>query len=239
VLRTAQTQEDAVKACTAIGEVLWSPSSDPKLNHFLAYLSYEVGNGSETTPIDKLWVKSSSNGVCNTITPSGQTGSVDCTTRLPALCTQNAALSFVNNTDTKHQISVSSGDALYTGYRDKLSFRFLGIRYGSYPERFTYSSPVSPSGEISALQFGSVCRQRTALLGSEDCLFLNIYTPFLPASTGGKLKPVMLYIHGGAYLSGSGSDPVFDGGNLASRGDVVVVTINYRYVVHMRFALSY
>jgi carboxylesterase type B len=39
----------------------------------------------------------------------------------------------------------------------------------------------------------------------------------------------MLWIHGGAFLGGSGSDPVFDGGNLASRGDVVVVTINYRY----------
>ncbi|KAL5114038.1 hypothetical protein ACEQ8H_008094 [Pleosporales sp. CAS-2024a] len=142
----------------------------------------------------------------------------------------DAALSSVNGTDTRYQIRVSTGDAQYTGYRDKLSFRFLGIQYGSYPERFTYSSPFSASGELSALEFGSVCRQRTALLGSEDCLYLNIYTPFLPASnsTCKELKPVMLYIHGGAFLSGSGSDPVFDGGNLASRGDVVVVTINYR-----------
>jgi hypothetical protein len=231
VLKAAQTQEDAVKACAAIGEILWSPNSDPKLNSFLTYLDYKVGNGSDATPIGELWVSSTSRDACHTITPSGQTRSADCKCRLPALCTQSAALSFVNGTNTKYQIRVFSGDALYTGYRDKLSFRFLGIRYGSYPERFTYSSPVSASGEVSALQFGSVCRQRTGLLGSEDCLYLNIYTPFLPASAGEKLKPVMLYIHGGAYLSGSGSDAVFDGGNLASRGDVVVVTINYRYVV--------
>lgn len=42
------------------------------------------------------------------------------------------------------------------------------------------------------------------------------------------LKPVMLWIHGGAFTGGTGSDPTFDGGNLASRGDVVVVSINYR-----------
>ncbi|KAK8109659.1 hypothetical protein PG999_007796 [Apiospora kogelbergensis] len=228
VLRTAQTQEDAAKACVAIGESLWSPASDPKLNDFLAYLSYGMEDESDSIPIDQLWVSSTSKGVCNTITSSGQTGSADCTARLPGLCTQSAALYSVNGTDTEYQTQVSAGDAVYTGYRDKLSFRFLGIRYGSYPERFTYSSPVSASGEVSALQFGSVCRQRTALIGSEDCLYLNIYTPFIPASTGGNLKPVMLYIHGGAFLSGSGSDAVFDGGNLASRGDVVVITINYR-----------
>ena len=68
-------------------------------------------------------------------------------------------------------------------------------------------------------------------IGSEDCLFLNIWTAYLPLNgpgTPSKLKPVMFWIHGGAFMDGSGSDPIFDGGNLASRGDVVVVTINYR-----------
>ena len=62
-------------------------------------------------------------------------------------------------------------------------------------------------------------------------MFLNIYTPFIPAN-GAKskdLRPVMFWIHGGAFLNGEGSDGTQDGGNLASRGDVVVVTINYRY----------
>ncbi|KAI9693000.1 MAG: hypothetical protein M1822_004995 [Bathelium mastoideum] len=68
-------------------------------------------------------------------------------------------------------------------------------------------------------------------VGSEDCLFLNVWSPYLPLNktqTPGKLKPVMFWIHGGAFMDGTGSDPTFDGGNLASRGDVVVVTINYR-----------
>jgi len=225
-----------VKACIAIGETLWTPTSEPD---FLGYLSFKVENGSDATRFDKVWVNSSSESVCSTITPSGQIGSADCTALLPALCTQSAALSSGSGSDTKYQIRISADDAHYTGYRDKLSFRFLGIRYGSYPERFTYSSPLSTSGETSALEFGSVCRQRTALLGSEDCLYLNIYTPFLPASTFEKLKPVMLYIHGGAFPSGSGSDPVFDGGNLASRGDVVVVTINYRYAGSTEPTTSY
>jgi carboxylesterase type B len=68
--------------------------------------------------------------------------------------------------------------------------------------------------------------------GSEDCLFLNIFTPLLPDvgnnTAGPHLKPVMFYIHGGAFATGAGSISVYDGGNLASRGDVVVVTINYR-----------
>lgn len=66
--------------------------------------------------------------------------------------------------------------------------------------------------------------------GSEDCLFLNIFTPYLPAdgSTTQSLRPVMFWIYGGGYTSGASNDPTFDGGNIASRGDVVLVTINYR-----------
>lgn len=58
----------------------------------------------------------------------------------------------------------------------------------------------------------------------EDCLFLNVVTP---APTGSK-RPVLVFIHGGAFVTGTGSMPWYDGANLASRGDVVVVTINYR-----------
>lgn len=59
---------------------------------------------------------------------------------------------------------------------------------------------------------------------SEDCLFLNIWTP----GTDNAARPVMVWIHGGAFTLGSGSDGLYNGAMLASRGDVVVVTINYR-----------
>ena len=62
---------------------------------------------------------------------------------------------------------------------------------------------------------------------SEDCLNLNVWTPHLPAD-GDEQLPVLFWIHGGAFVNGSGSVPWYDGSSLAARGDVVVVTINYR-----------
>lgn len=59
---------------------------------------------------------------------------------------------------------------------------------------------------------------------SEDCLFINIWTPGIDK----KKRPVMFWIYGGAYVSGSGSQPLYRGDVLAKRGDVVVVTMNYR-----------
>jgi para-nitrobenzyl esterase len=59
---------------------------------------------------------------------------------------------------------------------------------------------------------------------SEDCLTLNVWTP----GTDGARRPVMVWIHGGAFVIGSGRTVVYDGGRLARQGDVVVVTINYR-----------
>jgi len=114
--------------------------------------------------------------------------------------------------------------------RDHLSFRFLGIPYADPFKRFAYSKPYSGSGTISALSFGSPCLQSDS--GSEDCLFLNIWTPYLPVdgSKSKSLKPVLFWIHGGGFTGGQASDGVYDGGNVVSRSDVVVVSINYRFV---------
>src|SRR5690606_29723512 len=56
-------------------------------------------------------------------------------------------------------------------------------------------------------------------------LFLNLWTPAL--RDGGR-RPILVYIHGGAFSTGSGSDPLYDGARLCRRGDVVVVTLNHR-----------
>jgi para-nitrobenzyl esterase len=70
----------------------------------------------------------------------------------------------------------------------------------------------------------------TAFLGdaventSEDCLFLNVFSPGCDEAK----RPVMVWIHGGGFSSGSSSIPWYDGSSLALRGDVVVVTVNYR-----------
>ncbi len=77
-----------------------------------------------------------------------------------------------------------------------------------------------------ALEYGPACPQLDAKEPvSEDCLSLNVWTPAL--RDGGK-RPVMVYIHGGEYSTGSGSSPLYDGTRLCLRGDVVVVTVNHR-----------
>jgi para-nitrobenzyl esterase len=59
---------------------------------------------------------------------------------------------------------------------------------------------------------------------SEDCLYLNVWTP----ATDNVRRPVLVWLHGGAFLFSDGSLPLFNGARLAARGDVVVVTLNYR-----------
>jgi para-nitrobenzyl esterase len=104
---------------------------------------------------------------------------------------------------------------------------FRGIRYGS-AERFRAPrAPAPAAGIVDAVRFGPSCPQRGERYNpqSEDCLFLNVWTP---EARAGARRPVMVYIHGGAYSSGSVVDPLNDGRHLAARGDVVVVTINHR-----------
>jgi para-nitrobenzyl esterase len=86
-----------------------------------------------------------------------------------------------------------------------------------------------------ARRFGPVAHQNQSQNGalaamvidqpqSEDCLTLNVWAP----AAHGAPRPVMVWIHGGAFTIGSGAQPIYDGATLAARGNVVVVTINYR-----------
>jgi len=105
--------------------------------------------------------------------------------------------------------------------------RFRGIRYGT-ATRFRAPLPIAPvNGLVPAQDFGPVSPQQGTRYApeAEDCLYLNIWTT--AADTRAR-KPVMVYIHGGAYSGGSSTDPLNDGQRLAERGDVVVVTVNHR-----------
>ncbi len=106
---------------------------------------------------------------------------------------------------------------------------FRGIRYGSDTGPRRFMPPMRPEpwhDVVETVDYGPASPQTgTMETTSEDCLFLNVWTP--EAREGGS-RPVMVYIHGGAYAHGSGSSPLYDGGHLCAHGDVVVVSLNHR-----------
>ncbi len=113
---------------------------------------------------------------------------------------------------------------------DSAIHAYLGIPYAQPTSGANRWTPPKPAGRSTGASqmtaFGPVCPQSPKLTPfpqSEDCLSLNVWTP----ATGGR-RPVMVFIHGGAFVFGSSSNPVYDGSRLAARGDVVVVTLNYR-----------
>jgi para-nitrobenzyl esterase len=87
------------------------------------------------------------------------------------------------------------------------------------------------SGVLDAQRFGRAAPQRpgtgptaTPLAWDEDCLTLNVTTPAIDDAR----RPVLVWIHGGAFVTGKGGIPWYDGSAFATRGDIVTVTINYR-----------
>ncbi|MGH8149413.1 MAG: carboxylesterase/lipase family protein, partial [Steroidobacteraceae bacterium] len=129
------------------------------------------------------------------------------------------------------RVSTPSGE-LQGVERDGVA-AYLGVPYAKPPVGSLRWRPPQPlprwRGVRLADHFGNDCMQRRRPGGhgrpvSEDCLYLNIWTP---AHSPSARLPVMVWIHGGGFVLGAASQPIYDGANLARRG-VVVVTLNYR-----------
>ena len=118
-------------------------------------------------------------------------------------------------------------------------FAFKGVPYAAPPVgnlRWLPPRPVAPwKGVRPARDYGAISPQNELPGGEvipikieepqdEDCLFLNIWTKGLDK----RRRPVMVWIHGGAFIIGSGSEAMYRNGNIVTRGNVVLVSINYR-----------
>ncbi len=134
----------------------------------------------------------------------------------------------VRGQDGAARATCSAG--VFIGERTGDVAAFRGIRYGR-AARFTAPRPEPVARDaVRAVAFGPSCPQAgdaggEGLAFAEDCLTLNVWTPDPDARAA---RPVMVYIHGGAYSSGSANLERQDGQGLAAAGDVVVVTINHR-----------
>lgn len=146
-----------------------------------------------------------------------------------------AALAALPATAQAPQVTMPAGTVEGASEGDVRVFR--GIPYAAPPVGdLRWKPPVALpawSGVRKATAFGPACVQpRSSAVGiytnpparmSEDCLTLNIWAP--KAATR---APVVVWIHGGALLTGYGHEPMYDGARMATRGGVIMVSINYR-----------
>jgi para-nitrobenzyl esterase len=147
-----------------------------------------------------------------------------------ALCVIVPALAATDQVKTANGVVEGAGPQA-SGVRE-----FKGIPFGAPPVgdlRFAPPAPVQNwTGVRPATKFGPRCMQ-LAVFGdmgfrsdgmSEDCLYLNVWTP---AKSASQRLPVMVYFFGGGFIAGDGSEPRYDGESIASKG-IVAVTISYR-----------
>ena len=135
---------------------------------------------------------------------------------------------------------VKTRSGVIEGYHEEGLYIFKGVPYAAPPVRelrWLPPQPVKPwEGKRQAKATGAIAPQNK-LPGSEfldalkidepqdeDCLLLNIFTPGMDSAR----RPVMVWIHGGAFIIGSGSQPIYMESALAKQGDVVFVSVNYR-----------
>jgi para-nitrobenzyl esterase len=141
--------------------------------------------------------------------------------------------------------AVETSNGPVRGYQEDRLWVFKGLRYGASPTgALRFKPPARPAPWTAvvdavaygapAIQSGMAPGERGSSAGdppapdepasSEDCLFLNVWTPGLDQAR----RPVMVWLHGGGFANGSGGAAMYDGGALARRGDVVTVTVNHR-----------
>ncbi|KAJ7706739.1 alpha/beta-hydrolase [Mycena rosella] len=251
----AANYDDALATCKAHKETLLGSASLKALSKQFSYLEYLK----EASPTTQYWVSTgdtTQTHYCSAPWVSSGLSKAHPTQALPFLCTNSAPHTTKVDTDfsASPRSTVVSKGVVYTGTRDHLTFRFMGIPYAQPPVgplRFQYPQPWNGTAVDATffkpicLQFGFFGSNDFGLMpwgNSEDCLNLHVFTPYIPSNESSKsapaLKPVLFWIHGGGNTQGTGEDATFDGGSLVSRTDSVVVTIDHRLNIFGYLALD-
>jgi para-nitrobenzyl esterase len=145
------------------------------------------------------------------------------------------ALTFAAAAFSADRVKVAAGTLEGSGPQEGVR-AFKGIPFAEPPVGNLRWTPPRPpkkwSGVRPAAQFGARCMQQPLFSDmvfrangmSEDCLYLNVWTP---AKSGSERLPVLVYFFGGGFMAGDGSEPRYDGESMARKG-IVAVTVNYR-----------
>ena len=233
----AMPESEAAASCASLGESLIASdvvnAHHDDIERRLAYLSYVkdfadtqsfwIKNGFASVSLARVAGRAAAGLYPRTLVVKPLENQANATASYPVICTQSSTSNSDVARSAPQTVSIPANDNTYVGFRNVKAFSFQGIRYAAQPKRWTYSSVYAPKGEtFQATAYGAKCT------AAEDCLFLNIQTPYIPkVGTPGRLRPVLFWIHGGGFTGGAGSEG-YDGSNLASKEDLVVVTINYR-----------
>ena len=135
--------------------------------------------------------------------------------------------------DTERIVNTTHGPVLGESIvlsTKKVLIRYLGIPFARAKRFEAPQSPTSWTAPLNATSFGYSCWQGISIIVasnttmSEDCLTVNVFIP----ETGSRLLPVMVFIYGGGFSFGSSAYRIYNGQYLATEGEVVVVTFNYR-----------
>nr|WP_308506712.1 carboxylesterase family protein [uncultured Agathobaculum sp.] len=223
--------DDAVSR-EQIAAILWRQAGSPQADDAQAFADQQQVSAFAQDAV--AWARANSviNGKeNNTFDPQAGATRAEVAAMLQRFLTLDSA----ETPDSEADGVVRTTAGLVQGTDEDGIYRYLGIPYAQATERFVPAEDVEPwDGVFVADTYGAMSPQGSisGVGGSSDqsgtdnnCQNLNIWTPGI---NDGEKRPVMVWLHGGGFSTGSANEAQYDGENLSRSGDVVVVSVNHR-----------
>lgn len=233
--------DDAVSR-EQIAAILWRQAGSPQADDAQAFADQQQISAFAQDAV--AWARANSviNGKeNNTFDPQAGATRAEVAAMLQRFLTLDSA----ETPDSEADGVVRTTAGLVQGTDEDGIYRYLGIPYAQATERFVPAEDVEPwDGVFVADTYGAMSPQGSisGVGGSGDqsgtdnnCQNLNIWTPGI---NDGEKRPVMVWLHGGGFSTGSANEAQYDGENLSRSGDVVVVSVNHRLNVFGHLDLS-